>query len=86
MTSKRGSVVSNSAASRSRSSASTMREARSRRIQSLSFSLGGERSAHHVSPPDSDSAWPVIEPAASLTSHSTAAATSLGWMKRPADW
>src|SRR4030095_14225473 len=44
---------------------------------------GGERPAHHVSPPDSDSAWPVTEPAASLQSHSTAAATSFGWMKRP---
>src|SRR5262249_7614836 len=44
---------------------------------------GGQRPAHHVSPPESDSAWPVTEPACSLTSHRTAAATSCGWMKRP---
>src|SRR5262249_37184586 len=44
---------------------------------------GGERPAHHVSPPESESAWPVMEPASSLHSHSTAAATSCGWMKRP---
>src|SRR5262249_24605008 len=42
-----------------------------------------EWAAHHVSPPDSEIAWPVIEPASSLTSHSTAAATSCGWIKRP---
>ena len=42
MTSKRGSVVSNSLTSRSRSSASMMREARSSRIHSRSFSFGAE--------------------------------------------
>ena len=42
MTSKRGSVVSNSLLSRSRSSPSMMREARSSRIHSRSFSLEAE--------------------------------------------
>ena len=66
-----------------------VRDARSSLIHSRSRSLlsfdgaGRERPAHHVSPPDIEIAWPVIEPRASLHSHSTAAATSSGWMKRP---
>src|SRR6202023_1285171 len=44
---------------------------------------GGERRGHHVSPPDSEMAWPVMLAAPSVHSHSTVSAISCGVMKRP---
>src|SRR5690606_5932535 len=52
----------------------------------LAVALGawrGQGSGYHVSPPETEIACPVIEPALREHSHRTAPATSCGWMKRP---
>ena len=89
MTSNFGSVVANSAANRRRNSTSMLRETRNNRSQSRSFCLlvvsASARStlAAHVSPPDTDIAWPVIAWAEACHKNSTVWATSVGSTKRP---